>query len=675
MDNPLELPENFDPAVGLPARITENGAFHEIRGGANLAADLVAGGTPADLAVVESVIDAVLTAQERRPNDPHYGNFFWMAEDEVVTDLNAVEFVLERLIPMMSRHAERLSPALRSRVLDAIRLGLDEIRRLDVHVGYSNMTMLDIVNSSLGGELIGDEAIANRGYQKLAEWLAFTDQSGIPREYNSPTYTAVILRAFKTLTDLTTHEPTRIRARTFVSRIALSVVLHIHRATGRWTGPHSRAYQPSVVCDRPPEICMINEWLEDGTLPAWSADLLAHPAGSFSIHETASLAEGLGLSTFNSPAFALGVASKGFGDQADVLMAHYVRDGAERPGVLYSRYVMNDRWLGDYLHDTDRTRSRNLVEEGQFFGVQQGPRVVGLYAPRDMSRCHSAKATFVFTECDQIDEIWVEDERINSLPAAVPDGAIVVIGSGSVYIAVKPLRRTKAGRDVPLRLVEKQGDLVLEIYNYLGPAKPFWEFAPQPNPFFQGHPHLGVYVELADRGVHRSGHSFGRVVAGGTFRDDEDEPFTTDFRTERLWTVEYERDGERVGIEVDLMNWTLTRRWTQSGAVEWPLLEAPGVRSNRTGTVVVDGATLRCGQAVGWLYSNPASRRWVAGYHGPAAAPVTLDLPDGRVEIESMGTGTIVWDAGVVTIDALNVQGTPRVIGGRIAGAERRQQE
>ncbi len=666
MPDPLPLPDDYNPATHLIANTTENGTFHESRRGARLAEQLVANGTPADLDLAAKVLEATLACQERRPDDPHYGNFYWMAEDLVVIDLNAVEFNLERLIPMMIEHGDRLEPEMQARVLEAIRLGLDEIRRLDVHVAYSNITMLDILNSCLGGELLGDAAIAQRGYDKFVRWMAFTDESGIPREYNSPTYTPVIIRALKRLTDLTTDRATRIRGRTLAARLALSAGLHIHRATGRWAGPHSRAYQPSVVCERPPEVEMLREWLADGTLPAWAADLLSYPPEPFLVNETASIIEGLGLTTYQSRSFALGVASKEYGGQADVLMAHYLREGAERPGVMYTRYVMDDKWLGDFYHATDRTASRNLIEEGRFFGVQQGARAIGLYAPANMGHCHSAKAAFIFTERDKIDEIWIGGERVEHLPANVSEGAVVVIGSGSAYIALQPLERHDAGREAPLRLVEKQGDLVLEIYNYQGPEKDFWEMRPTLNPFFQGHPYCAVYVELAERTEYADGRAFGQVIAQGQVELAVAAPFTTDFASERLISIGYARAGQTLGLEADLMRWALKRRWTQDGDIGWPSLESPCARGTRGGPVTLGEARLDCGPAAGWLYANPAAQRWAAGYHGAEPAPLTLTVPGGRVEIEAMSTGTVIWDQGRVTIEAVAVQGTPKIDGGRM---------
>ena len=464
MPQPLPLPENYNPQTHLLAKVTENGVFHETRAGAAFAHRLVANGAAEDLALAEQVLDVVLGCQERRAGDPHFGNFTWMLEDDHVEDLNAVEFNLEHLIPMMLRHGERVSAAMQARVLDAIRLGLEEIRRLDVSVAYTNICLLDILNTSLGGELLGDRKIAERGYRKLAAWMAFTDSQGIAFEWNSPTYGAVDIRALKLLADLTRDAETRIRARTVAARMGLSTALHIHAATGRWAGPHGRAYHPSVVCETPPEVDLVRGWIADGTLPGWLTDALEAGPAAFEISETAHAGRQMGITTYHSPSFALGTASKEYTGQSDVLMAHFVRPGAapfdtlrvQRPGVLYTRYLTNDKWLGDFYHATDRTKSRNLIEEGQFYGVQAGPRAIGLYAPpRSPGVISSAKACFIFTERRLVDEVWVGGRQIETLPIDIKPGESVVIGSGAAWFALVPLSRRDLGRAAPIRLVER----------------------------------------------------------------------------------------------------------------------------------------------------------------------------------------------------------------------------
>jgi hypothetical protein len=662
---PLTLPPNFNPETYLLANKTEYGLFHESRKGAGLARQLLANGAPQDLELAEKVLEATLRCQELHPDDPHYGNFLWMYEDEVVFDLNAVEFVLEHLIPMLIQYGDRLSPTMRARVLASIRLGLAEIRKLDVLIAYSNITVLDILNSCLGGELLGDEAIARRGYQKLADWMAFTDQYGLPFEYNSPTYTAVTLRALKMLADLVQDEATRMRAKTVAARLGLSVALHIHSSTGRWAGPHSRVYHPSVVGETPPEVELVEAWAKDGAIPAWTLTAITDRPIPMTVSETAHPERNYGLTTYHSRSFALGVSATEFSGQSNVFIVHYRRPGADWPGVLYSRYTLNDKWLGDTYHPTDRTKSRNLIDEGRFYGLQEGARAIGLYAPGPLGLCSSARANLIWARQDLVDEIWLGRQRVETLPALVPPGEVIVVGSGDILTAIRPLTLTDLGRDAPIRLVERAGDLVLELHNYLGPEKSFWEMR-WPGAFYQGQPRCGFYAEIAERSAYPDGRSFGQVVAAGELVDRADLPFVYAGEGERLWTVSYTRDSRTLGLEVDLMLWQLRRRWTQAGDLGWPMLESPLARENRDGRVVVGQAVLTCGQEAGWLFANPEKALWVAGYHGSQPAPLRLTLPDGGVELAGITVGTVVWERGVVTIEALGMQGRPKVTGGRL---------
>jgi len=570
---------------------TEFGRFHESRQAARLAAQLVANGTAADLALAEKVLDAVLACQERDERDPHYGNFYWMREDEVVEDLNAVEFNLEALIPLLLNHNDRLPPAYQERVRMAIRLGLAEIARLDVLVAYTNITVLDILNSCLGGELLGDEALAERGYAKLAAWIAYTNQHGHPLEYNSPTYGAVTIRALKQLSDYVRDLPTRQRAQMMTARLALSIALHIHPPTGRWAGPHGRAYQPSVVCETPPEIELVRQWVATGTVPAWVADLLAERPTTFQVVETAERNRKVAITTYHTPHYVLGTATSSVNPQANVCMAHFTRPGAERPGVLYTRYITNDQWFGDAYHATDRTKTRNLPDEGDFFSVQQANRVLGVYAPQNFRHGRSAKAVLIWTQAAQIDEIWIGKERVHQLPYRVPVGATVVVGSGEVYSAVRPLTMTPLGKETPIFLVERAGDLVLELYNYRGPEKRFWELN-WPGAFYKGKPIIAFYLELAAREAYAQGSAFGDLINQGQFVEHSDPPYTYPAAGERRYVVAYQRGEQEIGLDLDLMNWQLKRRWTAEGDLGWPPFETDFAAAQaRFAQLQVDGET------------------------------------------------------------------------------------
>ena len=295
--------------------------------------------------------------------------------------------------------------------------------------------------------------------------------------------------------------------------------------------------------------------------------------------------------------------------QSNVFIAHYTAAGPERSGVIFSRYILDDKWIGDFQTTSSRTADQLLPEEGRFYGVQAGSRAIGLYTPRELgawSRCKSAKAVIVWVQRHRVDEIWIGSRKIDSLPMTVEPEQVVVIASGDIFTAVRPLTRTDLGRNAPLSLVEHDGHLLLEMCNYLGPAKTFWEQA-YPGSFYQGKPQCGFYAEFAERSHYPDARVFGETVARGCFSDETDPPTTYEEGKERLWRIEYGRDGQSLGIEVDLMEWKWKRRWTQHGEVGFPMLESPIARQTRPGKVTVGAATLTCGEDAAWLFACPQS--------------------------------------------------------------------
>ena len=55
----------------------------------------------------------------------------------------------------------------------------------------------------------------------------------------------------------------------------------------------------------------------------------------------------------------------------------------------------------------------------------------------------------------------------------------------------------------------------------------------------------------------------------------------------------------------------------------------------------------------------------MAAFHGTDPEPLTLTVPEGEVHIEAMGMGTVIWDKGDVTIEAVQCEGV-KVAGGRV---------
>ena len=172
---------------------------------------------------------------------------------------------------------------------------------------------------------------------------------------------------------------------------------------------------------------------------------------------------------------------------------------------------------------------------------------------------------------------------------------------------------------------------------------------------------------MAERSDYADVQSFVRAVAGGALRDDAAPPVTYEAGKTRPWSVEYTRGGETLGIEIDLLAWVLQKRWTHEGTLGWPPLESPVARQSSTGEVSVGDARLICGRQPAWLFACSQTERYVAAFHGVEPEPLTLTVPEGEVHVEAMGTGTVVWDKGDVTVEAVQCAGVEVAGGHRVS--------
>lgn len=680
---PLPVPEGFNPELNLIGSEVQGVTYHRVYVNAQHVQKLLDNGTPEDIALAEKIIPALITCQDLNPQSANYGGFKWEVETPMVDDLNAVEFLLDGLIPMMVKNESKLSPEIASQLRESIRLALQNVDRVDVHYKYTNIILKDITNSCLGGELLGDTAIANRGYRRMREWMAFTDaQGGGVYEYNALPYTAVALDVLSKLENLVENEETRVLAKIALARLSVSTGLHLHNTTRRWAGPHGRAYHKSYISQdgwyklKEEEMETIEDWTAEGILPSWISATMTPDMVPDQIVETVGLDEGISISTYKTEPYAFGVASRNMFNQdnryiawqSNVFSLVYDKPKDQLPGIIYTRYINNDEWLGDFSAGPGRPTDMLIPDKGHFQGVQDENRAIGLYVPRHlnaMDNYTSAKSVIALPRWNnQIDRVWVDEQLIENFPTEVKQGATVVIESGEIFIAIKPFKLTSLGIGDKMLIREMNDEdrtLVFEMYNYQGPAKTFWELA-WPGAFYQGMPQNGWYTEIARQSEYADGAAFAKVVNSGTITDMADPRFTWTGSEERKWKVEYARAGRKLGMEVDLFDWFRpATKWNQAGEIGFPMMQSKYAVQNMEGKITVGDVQLTCAKEPAWLFVSKDQKTIVAAIHGTTKAPFTLTLPKGSVKIPVLRSGLVVIENGQVTIDALEMEGQPEL--------------
>jgi hypothetical protein len=690
------MAERYDAARGLLSAETEVGVFHPTRESLSYARCLLHDSAgDADGALGAAIVERVLAVQERQPGNIHEGNFPWMADDGYVADLNAVEFELEHLCAIMLESEEKLPAATRAAIRAAMRLGLAEIARLDVGVEYTNICLLDCHNSILGGRILGEPAWIERGARKLARWAAYTAQSGAPREYNSPTYAGVDLLALGAIAAHAADPATRLLALLLEERLWLHAATHYHAPTAQQAGPHSRAYQNDVTGGRGSlktifytllgdEALMrkspfyalrqkdgnVNVGLGEFHCPAPVRAILADKRWPFTVRETADAASDLLLSTTMTADWALGVASRSYGPQADNLILHYRKSADPLPmqaphpenvllhyskeqapgfGVLYTRFILNNKRLGGSYHATDRTSSNNISDVGVFRGLHHRNKAIGVYglAPQheDVS---SIKLDVFFPGRAGLEQVLVNGQPVAALPVEMPPGTPLVIADGTAYIGVLPLRHSNLGRAAPIWLEEDGGDLVLSTVIYDGPAKRFWEYSSLGGPFYKGNIECGLVVDVASRDQYPDAAAFAADLAAATVEDAT---------SDGVRTIRYRAGGDNLLLRYRLTDMDVLERRV-NGAPLTPLpLDSPVAVQRQASPLALHGARLDAPiePAANWLYTDPAATVVIATRATATPGPWTLTLPDGRtIEATALGLARIqcaLAAAGDVAID------------------------
>jgi hypothetical protein len=337
------------------------------------------------------------------------------------------------------------------------------------------------------------------------------------------------------------------------------VAAHYHPGLAQIAGPHARSYRdgwtgaggylklilwrllgddrlraPTPYFPRGREEGFTGVALATFHCPADALAMLRDKRYPYETRETVDAVTGAVITTCMTERYALGTASRSYGvgeppepwPQPNGVLLHFRRDAPPGYGVLFTRYIVNDKGPGAVVHESNRN-AEDLWEEGQHIAVQDGNRAIVAYGLRPRTRpAHSFKLSVRILGIDERTQIWLGDERLTrlgrSFPVRIDPETRVVIAEGGVYIGIVPLKQTDMGSDAPIELDVRDGMLTLDIYNYRGPAKTFWEHRSQAGPFFKGNVKNAVILEVAERGEYDTADAFRAHLAAAKIVDEVD---------------------------------------------------------------------------------------------------------------------------------------------------------
>ena len=193
--------------------------------------------------------------------------------------------------------------------------------------------------------------------------------------------------------------------------------------------------------------------------------------------------------------------------------------------TLFTRFVINDKGVGATTYESTHT-AEDWWEEGTFVGAQHRNRAIVAYGLQARLRpAHSYKLSVNMLGVAQA-EVRVGGDAVDltgTEAVVVGAGQAVCIGAGMVYVAIIPLEPSDMGSDAPIELRVDGERLTVDIYNYRGPAKTFWEHRSQSGPFYKGNVRNAAVIEVAERSEYADIDVFAMHIASAMLADAVDD--------------------------------------------------------------------------------------------------------------------------------------------------------
>jgi hypothetical protein len=143
-----------------------------------------------DAVAAETLLRKLFSVQNMDSSSPDFGNIQWTLNNPQVKDANAIEFDMQAMGAIFRGYGNRLSPGFRKDAEPHLRAALNALAHHQVQVSYTNIFLMNTLNTLELGEYLNDDAALARGRQQWAAWRDYTAHYGI-HEFDSPTYYGV----------------------------------------------------------------------------------------------------------------------------------------------------------------------------------------------------------------------------------------------------------------------------------------------------------------------------------------------------------------------------------------------------------------------------------------------------------------------------------------------------
>jgi len=554
----------------------------------------------------------------------------------------------------------------------------------------------------LTGEEVGDRELVEKGKRNL-ELCAHRLHAlgpGTPGEINSPHYQDRSQTCLATIANYARDPDARLLAEVMLERLYLGMVSRYHAPSQRLGGPWGRAYAGedvgarhnatlplNIIAEQPPffddrAAGEVGNFASTGTIPLTLWAVPPFPDYLLWIAERKSLPylvqtqtkcqdywrggpEGKDVwpgswgtsTTYHTPEYVLGSLSRPYVDDGHgkVCIAHWRR--AKRIQsmadfrTLYTHYTFNERkpvHPATYYNWDGKTKTIGGTfwhNDGRGMVTQHKGKAVVLYHPKTFEAQHvnSMKLDVALPLYTPLDGLYVNERRVEKLPAEADYDDLILIQDADVYAAVRPLKPVQLGgprkvyiSEVKPRLNENFVDeggpklkchLLISIYNYYDPSGELKKLGKAGDPAFRLNCN-GLILELATRDEYPSLAEFRSHIRSAKVTDQMamakgqkagEKP--------QVRRVTYSSGEDTIVAAYRLTTETYVERTVNGRPVEPDMFESPLAAESKSGAITLGKTT--CGFDKGVPLT-------VIALEGPAKYAVinVLDVPT-RVELQT----------------------------------------
>lgn len=238
-----EYRENM--GAGYHSRLT--GTVHETNKSAEYAAAILHIGDEAHYERASRVFRRLAELQDTEKGSNTFGLWSYYAEeslsDMAAPDYNFADFIGKHFIYALSVHSECFDDNTLEIMRSALRNAVECSIKRNVSPDYSNISMMSIMTIISAGELLDDRRIFEIGKARLQKAYEYNMYCGAFSEYNSSTYTPLLIAELTRMLQFFRDGECRQMASKLHDMAWLTLSLYYNAAAGELSPPQKRAYR------------------------------------------------------------------------------------------------------------------------------------------------------------------------------------------------------------------------------------------------------------------------------------------------------------------------------------------------------------------------------------------------------------------------------------------------